>query len=105
MQHKDWNSWRNLMPMSTPSLHVTGQVQAANPGVEVSLQARAQAQAGTVALDVHIEQKPGIWAQVLSWKECRYDREMSREAMAGISQVQLFHKGTLLTSITVTDAH
>lgn len=107
MQHKDWSAWRSLMPMSTPSFHVSGRVQVGNPGMTASLSAavQAQPQPGVLVLLLRTEQRPGIWAQVLSWKECRYDSEMPRDRMAGIQRVQIIHDGTLLTTIEVTDAH
>ena len=107
MQHKDWSAWRSLMPMSTPSFHVSGHVQVGNPGIETRLSPLVQAQShpGVLALLLRTEQAPGMWQQALSWKECRYDREMPRESMAGIMQVQIFHDGALLATIPVTDAH
>lgn len=107
MQHKDWSAWRSLMPMSTPSFHVSGHVQVANPGITANLSAAVQAQPkpGVLALLLRTEQKPGMWPQVLRWQECTYASEMPREMMASFQRVEILHDGALLTTIEITDAH
>ena len=72
-QTKDWYAWNNLMPPKPDDFHAVGQVQVANPGVEVELVCRGQSN-GTIQLSVVLYQRPGIWPQVLTWKEARYDR-------------------------------
>jgi hypothetical protein len=74
---KDWSARIDRTLPPPDSLHVTGTVTVANPGVLVRLQpAAVQGPDPTIlVLDLETEQQPGFWAQVLVEREVRYDVE------------------------------
>ena len=101
---KDWFAWNNLMPPGPATFHVVGQVQVPNPGVVAYLQYKTPQGINPqiLLLDLVLVQQPGIWPQVISWAEARYDR-------VGIelkySNVNIFCDGELIQDIKVEDIH
>jgi len=73
---RDWYAWIDVTP--PPNLHVVGDVLVGNPGVEALLTMK-EPQGGDPALlllDLHLTQKPGMWPQVKTWIQARYDRTL-----------------------------
>lgn len=72
---RDWYAWNNLMPPKPDDFHVTGWVEVANPGVDPHLIYRTPQgiNPDIILLDLVLVQKPGVWPQVVVWKQVRYD--------------------------------
>ena len=73
---RDWYAWNNLMPPRPDTFHVTGEVEVANPGVNVLLVPRTPQGINPriLLLDLVLAQQPGMWPQVVTWKPARYDK-------------------------------
>lgn len=103
-QTKDWYAWIDLMPPSPYHLHVVGEVLVPNPGVDPLLTPREpQGINPTILLlDLHLIQKPGMWPQLLVWKQVRYDKLLL--SMQRYKQVQVFCGNTVIADLPVQEA-
>lgn len=72
---KNWGAWINRMPPGPASLHVVGNLMLSNPGqVPVLKPATPQGTNERVLiLDLTMDQKPGMWPQVILPGQARYD--------------------------------
>jgi hypothetical protein len=73
---RDWYAWNNLMLPPPDDFHVTGEVQVSNPGV-MALLCPKEPQGDDPAillLDLYLVQQPGIWPQIMTWVQARYDK-------------------------------
>ena len=71
-----WHAWINQMPPGPKSIHVVGDILVSNPGVEAILTMR-QPQGinpDILMLDLSLVQKPGVWPQVVTNAQARFDR-------------------------------
>jgi hypothetical protein len=72
---KDWYAWADLMPPNPSELHVIGQAEVPNDGVEPGLAARPPGgNPTTLLLDFRLLQRPGSWQPAPVWKPLRLDR-------------------------------
>lgn len=73
----DWKATINKMPPPPDVLHVRGQVEVPNPGVDVSLNRREpQGINPTILLlDLVLVQQPGQWPQVVVKKLATYEEK------------------------------
>lgn len=94
MQTKDWHAWINAMPPGPNSLHVVGEVQVGNPGVvpELTVREPQGINPAILLLDLHLVQRPGMWPQVMTWKQARFDKVLAPRAPRP-TQVEVFATG------------
>ncbi|MGE8175007.1 hypothetical protein [Pseudomonas fluorescens] len=97
---KDWHAWLNAMPPKPDDFHVVGDVEVANPGIEAYLTMRAPQgfNPSILMLDLHLIQRPGNWAQMLSTAQARYDRVMPPSA-PHYTAVDIYQNGERLAYI------
>ncbi len=90
----EWKAWINKMPMSPRAIHVVGDVEVPNPGVEVLLTMRVPQgiNPSILQLDLNLVQKPGIWPQVLACVQGRFDRVFVPKE-ADYTAVEIFSGG------------
>lgn len=96
---KDWHAWLNTMPPGPHMLHVTGNVQVGNPGVDVFLYKiePPNSKSATLNLELVLVQRPGIWPQHVVLKQARYDQVTKVE----ITTVDILSFATVIASIPV----
>lgn len=101
---KDWYSWNNLMPPKPDDFHVVGQVEVGNPGVigELRYKSPQGVNPDIILLDLVLIQRPGIWPQMMSWIEVRYDKVMKS---AHYTNATIFYDGAVIQEIPVHDVH
>ena len=97
---RDWHAWINLMPPGPNQLHVIGEVQVPNPGVDPILVTKHPQgiNPSILLLDLHLIQRPGIWPDVVVWKQARYDKIVHG---AQYRQVQVFCGSKVIADIPV----
>ena len=98
----DWYAWLDTMPPKPDNLHVVGSVLVPNPGVYAVL-CKAVPQGinpAILILNLHLIQKPGIWPQVMTWAQARYDEVIASTASAP-TQVQVIHDGSTVADLNV----
>lgn len=102
MKNKNWYAWNNLMPPKPDVFHLIGAVLVANPGVEAVLSYREPqgVNPAILILDLHLVQKPGIWPQVMTWADVRYDKVYCPDEPL-YSQVEVYEAGKLLVRLDV----
>ena len=95
---RDWYAWNDTMPPKPDVFHVVGEVQVPNPGVDVMLVPRNPQGINPkiLLLDIHLSQRPGIWPQVVVWKQARYDK-----TNAVYESVQIFFGDDTIVNIPV----
>lgn len=79
---KDWFSWINMMPPPPDDFHVIGDVLVPNPGVKAFLTPKVpQGTNPTILLlNLVLVQQSGVWPQVKTWVEARYDKVVFQSA-------------------------
>jgi hypothetical protein len=95
MKTRNWHAWINAMPPGPNNLHVVGEVLVGNPGIQGELTIR-QPQGinpAILLLDLHLVQRPGMWPQVMTWKQVRFDKVMVPRTPR-YTEVQVFAGGT-----------
>ncbi|MFZ5637890.1 MAG: hypothetical protein ACOY82_15015 [Pseudomonadota bacterium] len=102
MNLRNGYAWLNLMPPKPDDFHVVGEVEVGNPGVQAELHERVPQgiNPAILQLDLHLVQRPGVWPQVTTWVQCRYDRIVCPGA-ATHTQVEIFHDGQPIALIDV----
>lgn len=75
MDTRNWYAWINLMPPKPDDFHIVGEVLVGNPGIqaELSMKHPQGINPKILLLDLHWVQRPGIWPEVMTWVQCRYD--------------------------------
>ena len=103
-ESKDWYAWNNLMPPKPDDFHVTGWVLVANPGIEPVLTRREPQgfNPSIIMLDLTLEQRPGVWPMVMTWKQVRYDEVPS---IMNYSQADIHLNGQSIALIKVENVH
>lgn len=101
---RDWYAWINLMPPKPDSFHVTGEVYVPNPGVDPILVPREPQGINPeiLLMDLFLIQRPGIWPQILVWKQARYDKVGTGFEY---KQVQIFCGDEVIADIEVEIVH
>jgi hypothetical protein len=72
---KNWHGWIDKMPPPPDALHVRGEVEVSNPGVEVFL-LKKQPQGinpAIILLDLFLFQRPGLWPALVVNKPAVYE--------------------------------
>lgn len=99
-QTRDWYAWNNKMPPRPDDFHIVGEVLVSNPGVTVSLQ-RHEPQGinpQILILTLNCTQQDGIWPQVMTWKEARYDKVLVNSSY---DSVQIMFEGSVIQTVPV----
>ncbi len=101
---KDWHAWLNTMPPRPDDFHVVGDVQIPNPGVEANLTMRQPQGINPqiLLLDLHLIQKPGLWPQIVSITQARYDRVIVSSTHP-YTAVQIFYESQQIAYIDKVD--
>lgn len=102
MNPSNWYAWLDLMPPKPDELHVIGDVEVGNPGVQAELQERVPQgiNPAILLLELHLMQRAGVWPQIISVAQCRYDRVI-RPGMPAYTQVEIFHGGAQIALIDI----
>ena len=95
---RDWYAWNNLMPPRPDNFHIVGEVQVANPGVDVLLVPRIPQGINPriLLLELVLTQQPGLWPQMITWKQVRYDK-----VNITYDQVEIFFNNQNIASVPV----
>lgn len=95
---RGWYAWNNLMPPKPDDFHIVGEVEVPNPGVEVLLVPKSPQGINPriLLLDLFLIQKPGIWPQIVVWKQARYDK-----VNVTYDSVQVFYGSTVIADVPV----
>jgi len=74
--YRDFHAYEHRLSSQLAVTVVMGEVQVPNPGVEVSLSYAVPQGINPAILLLRIEfyQRPGIWPQVLTWKQVHFAR-------------------------------
>jgi len=105
-QNRDWYAWIDVMPPPPNHFHVVGEVFVANPGVEavVAVKEPQGTNPAILLLDLHLTQKPGMWPQVMTWIQARYDKTLTPVGPR-YAEVQVFGSDGLLARMPVNETH
>lgn len=103
---RDWYAWINFMPPKPDEFHAVGEVLVGNPGVQAELCARESggSSATTLLLDLHLVQRPGMWPQVVTWVQCRYQKVLT-PGKPKYDSVEVFYDGASIAKIEVDEVH
>lgn len=106
MGTRNWYAWLNLMPPKPDDFHVVGEVEVGNPGILAELHERVPqgSNPDILQLDLHLVQRPGVWPQVMTWAQCRYDRIVC-PGISAWKLVEIFHDGERVALIDVETVH
>ena len=97
---KDWQALINAMPPLPNDFHVTGDVLVPNLGVKAYLTPREPQGINQKILlpNLVLVQQPGVWPQILTWTEARYDKVVCNNPY---HQVQVFSSDTPIAEVPV----
>ena len=84
--------------------HVIGKILASNPGVQAQLSVKEPQgiNPSILLLDLHLIQQPGMWPQVITWVDARYDTVLSPNTTR-YTQVEIFSDGASFEQIDVDE--
>lgn len=101
---KDWYAWLNTMPPKPDDFHVTGDVLVGNPGILATLTMKTPQgfNPSILLLDLHLVQQPGMWPQVMTCVQTRFDRVMPPGAQP-YTAVEIFSDGNRIALIDKVD--
>lgn len=104
METKDWYAWINLMPPKPDDFHVVGEVFVANPGIEAFLSVKEPQgiNPNILLLDLHLVQKPGVWIQVMTWVQARFDKILTPDSPR-YEHVEIFLDNESIAQIPVEE--
>lgn len=104
MDTRNWYAWINLMPPKPDDFHVVGEVLVANPGLQAELCIKEPqgTNPNILLLDMHLVQRPGVWPQVMTWVQCRFDKIL-RPDDPRYTDVEVFHEGTSVATMKVDE--
>ncbi|MHB9363552.1 hypothetical protein [Mesorhizobium sp. LNJC403B00] len=102
MNTRNWYAWINTMPPKPDDLHVIGEVYVGNPGVEAFLVVREPQGINPkiLLLDLHLVQRPGMWPQMMTWIQARYD-SVIRPGGQEYTGIEIFAESKVTAKITV----
>lgn len=106
MSTKNWYAWINLMPPKPDDFHVVGDVLVGNPGIVAKLVKREPQGINpqVLLLDLLLVPTPGVWPQVMTWTQARYD-EIIGPGGIRYTDVQVFHDGVAIATLKVEEVH
>ncbi len=99
---RDWYAWNNRMPPKPDHFHIVGEVEVPNPGVDAELVPRQAKGKKTLAFDLVLTQRPGIWPQMLTWKPVRYDKVLTGGTY---SKAEVWCGDDRIADVKVEDVH
>lgn len=102
MNTRNWYAWIDKMPPPPDQFHVVGEVEVANPGVEALLQVRNPQgiNPAILLLDLHLVQNPGMWPQVITWVQARYDKVLAPGSTC-YTDVEIFYQNDPVARVPV----
>jgi hypothetical protein len=94
------------MPPKPDDFHVIGEILVDNPGVQGELCPKEpeEIDPNILLLDLHLVQRPGVWPQVRTWVQCRYDRILSPRSPK-YTDVEVFYNGASIAKVKVDEVH
>lgn len=106
MDTKNWYAWINLMPPKPDDFHVVGEVFVGNPGIETHLCVREPQgiNPNILLLDLHLVQKPGMWPQVMTWVQARFDKILTKDSPK-YEEVEIFLNEESIAKVSVDEVH
>ncbi|WP_428354790.1 hypothetical protein [Methyloprofundus sp.] len=106
MKTNEWYAWINLMPPKPDDFHVVGEVVVGNPGIEVHLCAKEPQGINPkiLLLNIHLVQKPGVWPDVLTSVQARFDKILTPTSTR-YDQVEVFLDNESIAQIPVEQVH
>ena len=104
MKTKDWYAWINLEPPKPDDFHVIGEVLVENLGIQVQLCMKEPQGINPkiLLLDLHLVQQPGIWPQVTTWMQAKYDKILTPNSTV-FEEVEVFLDNASIVTIPVTE--
>lgn len=104
MDIQNWYAWINLMPPKPDDFHVVGDVYVGNPGIEGQLNVRAlpSINPNVLLLDLHLVQRPGMWPQVMTWIQVRFDKVLPLTSPK-YKEVEIFYDNISIAQLTVDE--
>ncbi len=104
METKNWYAWINFMPPKPDDFHVVGEALVPNPGVKAHLCVREPQgiNPDILLLDLHLIQEPGMWSQVMTWTQARYDKILTPSS-PNYTNVEVFFNGESIAHIDVNE--
>lgn len=102
IETRDWHAWLNAMPPGPESFHVTGEVLVGNPGVlaQLSVKHPQGINSDILLLDLNLVQQPGMWAQVMTWAQARFDKTLPPKC-ARYKHVEIFYNNEKIAEMPV----
>ncbi|MCG8345607.1 MAG: hypothetical protein MI685_10700 [Chlorobiales bacterium] len=102
METRNWYAWVNLMPPKPDDFHVVGEILVANPGIQASLYVKEPPgiNPNILLLDLHLSQQSGMWPQVLTWVQARYDKVLA-PGSPQYEQVEIFFENESIVQVSV----
>lgn len=96
----NWHAWLDTMPPKPDELHVVGDVEVGNPGIEAFLTVRVPQgiNPAILLLDLHLFQKPGNWIQKVTCTQVRFRRVMPPNSEL-YSAIEIFQNGERIAFI------
>lgn len=100
---RKWHAWLNTMPPKPDDLSVVGDVVVPNPGVVPQLTMREPQgiNPGVLMLDLNLVQQPGMWPQVITCVQVRFDRVLPDKVP--YTAVEVFQDGERVAFIDQID--
>lgn len=97
---KDWHAWLDTMPPKPDEFHVSGDIIVGNPGIRPILTMRNPPGINQtiLMLDLSLVQQAGMWPQVVTCAQAKFNRVMPPGATA-YNSVQIFLNGEKIASI------
>lgn len=104
METRDWYAWINMMPPKPDDFHVVGEVCVGNPGTIPFLTVKEPQgiNPSILLLDLHLIQQPGMWPQVMTWVQARFDKILLPKSQI-YEQVDIFFNNELLAQVMVSE--
>ncbi len=99
---RDWYAWINKIPPKPDDFHVVGEIEVPNPGVFAVLTKKVPQGINPkiLLLDLLLIQKPGIWPQVITSIQVRFDAIVTGNVY---EEVNIFCAGDDLVRIPVEE--
>lgn len=106
MENLKWEAWIDLMPPKPDDLHVSGEVMVSNSGVQVELSERTPQgiNPNILLLNLRVEQRPGMWPQVMTKVPCRYHKVLDSNSPR-YTKVMIFHEDDSYDEVEVKEVN
>jgi hypothetical protein len=106
LKTRNWYAWINFMPPEPDDFHVIGEVYVGNPGVQAELHVKEPQgiNPDVLLLDLHLVQRTGMWPQVMTWVQCRYDTVLLK-GTPQYTDVEIHLDGAVIATAKVDHVH